>query len=231
MVLLAFHCKDFVHSLTKELDTIRRILKWIAVGLLGVAILFLAFCLLAVAVDLGKASGQAKTLKQELNVTTDELSLVKSELVSVTTEVSSVRNELSFATTELSLLKSESEKLQARSPYALRDPTYKEMKDFVAADLTNMKLYIREAYTGDQFSRDVNNSAKEKGLRCAFVLISYSGGKGNNLVAFQTVDKGLVFINPRDDKEMKVAEGVRYWRDNSYTVTWDDTIVDIIIVW
>lgn len=215
----------------KELNTIKRILKWIAVGLLGVTIFFLVFVLLAVAVDLGKTSGQVKTLKQGLSVTTDELSLVKSELVSVTTEVSSVRSELSFTAKELSLLESENEKLRTRSPYALRDPTYKEMKDFLAADRTNMKLYIKGVYADDHFSRDVNNSAKEKGLRCAFVLISYSDGRGNRLVAFQAVDKGLVFINPGDDKEMKVAKGVRYWRDNGYTVTWDDTILDIVIVW
>ena len=190
------------------------------IGLLCAIVLVLSFAFLGVTYDLSKTQTQITALEAEFSAAVSELSLAKSELAMVTAELSS--------------LESENKKLRLGGKHRLHNPTYKEVMDFVAADLTNTRQYIKGEYMIRHFSRDVVNAAKEKGLRCAFIIVIFPDGKGVSLVAFQTIDAGLVFINPQDDKVMKVAKGGRYWKDNGYTVPYDDyddTIVDILIYW
>ncbi len=113
------------------------------------------------------------------------------------------------------------------------NPTYKQVKDFIAKDETDKNEYIENEYTCFDFSADVNNNAEKEGIRCGMVLIRFKSGEGHALVVFETVDKGLIFIEPQDDKEVKVAVGIRYWRDNyeNVIVKHDDTITKVTIVW
>ncbi len=191
--------------------------RLIVIGLLGAVALFLFFVFAVTRGELSKVQTQITTLEKDLS--------------GVAGELSSAKSELALAQAELSSVKSENDKLRKGDSYNLRAHTYKEVMSFLAADLTNTKKYVKGEYTSEHFSRDVNNAAKEKGLLCAFVFVVYPDGKQSVLVAFQTIDAGLVFINPQDDKVMKVAKGVKYWRDNGYKTTRDDTIVEILILW
>ena len=52
------------------------------------------------------------------------------------------------------------------------------------------------------------------------------------MLAFETTDKGLIYIEPQDDREVKVEVGVKYWEDNGYGKTdWDDTIKEVVVSW
>ncbi|MGP3668260.1 MAG: hypothetical protein ACKD6N_06990 [Candidatus Bathyarchaeota archaeon] len=42
-------------------------------------------------------------------------------------------------------------------------------------------------------------------------MIVYFKDGTHALVVFETMDKGLVFIEPQVDREVKVGVGVRYW--------------------
>ena len=190
--------------------------RWI-IGVLGLIAIVLFSSLVALEGKLDDARAQVLVLDQKLASTKSELSGVKSNLESTKVEVTK--------------LKTENEKLRIAPRYALRDPTYKEMMDFLYADLTDRKTYVIDVYDCKHFSRDVNNAAQEKGLRCAIVLIRFPDAPGHMLVAFQTTDQGIVFIEPQNDRKMKVEKGVRYWRDNRFYSEINDTIVDIVIVW
>ncbi len=191
--------------------------RWIVIGVLGVIVLVLFFSLGVTADELTKAQAQIPILEQKLYSTKFELSGVESKLAS--------------SRLELTNLKTENERLRAVPRYTLRDPTYKGMMDFLYADRTDLNRYVRDVYDCKHFSRDVNNAAQEKGLRSAIVSVVFPGGTGHLLVAFQTTDQGLVFIEPQSDRKMKVEKGLRYWRDNGYYSDIDDTIVYMVIVW
>ncbi|GAH96243.1 unnamed protein product, partial [marine sediment metagenome] len=51
----------------------------------------------------------------------------------------------------------------------LRNPTYKELMDFLARDKTDLKPRIMGEYVCEDFSAEVNNNAELEGIRAAFV--------------------------------------------------------------
>ncbi len=115
--------------------------------------------------------------------------------------------------------------------YNIHDPTYSEMKDFLLRDKTDENEYIPVIYECKHFVADVCRSADKENLRCAFVIIFFPEG-GHACVAFNTIDKGLIFIEPMYDMEMDVEIGKLYWcRDIYPPPDYDDTIEDIIIIW
>ena len=83
--------------------------------------------------------------------------------------------------------------------YDLRNPTYSETKEFIKQDLTDRNSYIENEYTCSDFAAAVNNNAERQGFRCALVELKYPGERGHAAVAFNTVDKGLIFIEPQYD--------------------------------
>jgi hypothetical protein len=91
---------------------------------------------------------------------------------------------------------------------AFRNPTYQEMKDFLRRDTTDRNVYVGR-YDCENFAADVCNNAEAEGIRAATVVLRYENG-GHEIVAFETTDKGLIFIEPQEDREVKVEVGMRY---------------------
>jgi hypothetical protein len=115
--------------------------------------------------------------------------------------------------------------------YCLKDPTYAEAVAFLASDRTDRNHYDDESYVCSHFSRDVCNNAEAEGLRCAFVELRYSDA-GHSIVAFDTIDRGLVYFEPQFDDEVSVEIGWRYSQLNDYvTPSYDDVIRDILVIW
>ena len=124
--------------------------------------------------------------------------------------------------------------------YTLVDPTYNHTLIFLDTDRTNDNEYIEDSYgvyVCSHFARDVCNNAEEEGIRCAFVEIRYADG-GHAIVAFDTVDEGLVYFEPMTDERVRPAIGKRYYqciepRPGYYyeAPSFDDTIVDVLVIW
>ncbi len=121
--------------------------------------------------------------------------------------------------------------------YTLRDPTYKETVAFLRGDRTDKNKYVEDSYVCSHFARDVCNNAEAEGLRCAFVSLIYPEG-GHALIAFDTIDKGLVYFDAITDERVKPVVGKRYYkciepRAGYYYVKppFDDTIMDILVIW
>lgn len=116
--------------------------------------------------------------------------------------------------------------------YTLKNPTYQEMKAFLAQDLTNTMRYIQDEYVCVDFAAAVNNNAEAMGIRCAIVDIFYPEGYGHTIVAFETTDRGLIFIEPQFDLEVKLITGRSYSQINNFTPPpRDDTIRRFLIIW
>lgn len=77
-----------------------------------------------------------------------------------------------------------------------RNPTWKELMDFLSEDKTENHTYILNEYDCSQFSRDVHNNAEAAGIRAAEVQVTFKDGKtGHALNAFLTTDYGLVYVD------------------------------------
>jgi len=121
--------------------------------------------------------------------------------------------------------------------YAIIDPTYKQAIKFLDEDETNRNTFVEDAYVCSHFARDVCNNAEDVGIRCAFVEIRYSEG-GHSIIAFNTTDEGLTYIEPQSDEIVRPVVGKRYYKcieaRPGYRYEkppFDDTIVDILVVW
>jgi len=111
---------------------------------------------------------------------------------------------------------------------------------FLRQDKTDENEYIEDTYgvyVCSHFARDVGNSAEEAGLRCAFVELRYLEG-GHAVIAFDTIDEGLVYFDTQTDERVRPVIGKRYYqciepRPGYYYVrpSYDDTIKDILVIW
>jgi hypothetical protein len=124
--------------------------------------------------------------------------------------------------------------------YTLRDPTYEEAVDFLEEDKTSDNEYNDAdygVYVCSHFARDVCNSAEAEGLRCAIVHLIFPEG-GHAIVAFDTVDEGLVYFDAITDDRVNPEIGERYYKcveapPGYYYLPseYDDTIMDILVTW
>jgi len=125
--------------------------------------------------------------------------------------------------------------------YTLRDPTYEEAVAFIEEDKTSDNEYDDSdygVYVCSHFARDVCNNAEAEGLRCAIVHLVYPDMVGHAIVAFDTVDEGLVYFEAITDERTNPEVGKRYYkcivpREGYYYVQPDndDTILDILVTW
>jgi len=85
------------------------------------------------------------------------------------------------------------------------NPSYAELVAFIKDDLTDSKVYskgnellggIIKARVCADFAEEVHNNAEAKGFRAAWVSIDFvKGGEGHAINAFETTDRGLVYID------------------------------------
>lgn len=124
--------------------------------------------------------------------------------------------------------------------YTLRDPAYEEVITFLGQDKTDENRYIEGTYgvyVCSHFAKDVGNNAEEAGLRSAFVELRYLDG-GHAIIAFDTIDEGLVYFDVQTDERVRPVIGKRYYqciepRPGYYYArpSYDDTIRDILVIW
>uniref|UniRef100_A0A6M3X5Y8 Uncharacterized protein n=1 Tax=viral metagenome TaxID=1070528 RepID=A0A6M3X5Y8_9ZZZZ len=114
--------------------------------------------------------------------------------------------------------------------YTLRDPTYREARTFISTDGTDRHKYIDDVYDCKHYSRDFIINAMKQGYHCFYVIIGFSDG-AHALVAFNTTDRGMVYIEPQSDRFMKVKVGMVYWNRDIYRApSWDDTVTKIVLI-
>jgi len=113
------------------------------------------------------------------------------------------------------------------------NPTHKEMVKFLRDDKTDKIPFIRGEFVCFDYSAKLNNNADAAGIRAAYVRVR-SEDWGHALVAFNTLDKGLIFIEPQSDIEVKLELGKPYpWSQigASSPLGYSDPITEIQIIW
>jgi hypothetical protein len=106
-----------------------------------------------------------------------------------------------------------------------KDPTFNQLVNFIKSDQTDKKLYS-DNYMCDSSARDVHNNAEAAGIRTGYVDINLVNLNDKQFCdAFNTTDKGLVFIDCTGDPYkmtancdtiVKVANGIVYHPKSLY---------------
>lgn len=119
----------------------------------------------------------------------------------------------------------------AGTGFNIRDPTYQEALQFIASDQTEQNQYNEETYTCFEFVADFEANAFQVGYRVGFVFIEFVDG-AHSIVAFDTVDKGLIFIEPQDDEIVTLTVGQTYWDRIIYEPPdYNDIIIRFVVIW
>jgi len=132
---------------------------------------------------------------------------------------------------EISLMSGSME--EVGSWVGLRNPTYQELREFLADDKTDSKAYINGEYVCFDFAAELNNNAEARGIRAAYVRLR-SKEWAHAVVAFETVDRGLVFIEPQSDTVVELAVGRIYpwWEVGAVSPLHSaESIEEIEIIW
>jgi len=107
------------------------------------------------------------------------------------------------------LLASDGESGPAAADIIRKNPTFAEARDFILKDPTNRNRFVPHQYECRHFATDVDHNAEAAGLRCGFVLLGYERGQ-HAVVAFETTDQGLIYIEPQTDAALHPEVGGRY---------------------
>lgn len=181
--------------------------------------------------SLEKARGEIDNFQRKIEVLRNNLTYTEALL-------SQLRDNLENTENRLAIAKAELEELKEGTRFNLHNPLYKEVQNFLEEDKTDQHEYIEGDYVCVDYASDVNNNAEEEGIRCAFVDIRFGDG-AHAIVAFQTIDKGLIYVEPQEDVIITtdLRAGQEYYEVlDRYTDTQvvgppNDTIRRIALVW
>ena len=111
--------------------------------------------------------------------------------------------------------------------WLIRNPTFSEMRNFLREDKTDRLQYQEIYFDCDDFAATLKQNAFDHGYMCYLVYMEFTKGNGHAIVAFETSDMGLKFVEPQSDKIMEVEIGEHYW---DHPVSYDDTVTTLTLV-
>jgi len=114
--------------------------------------------------------------------------------------------------------------------WTVRDPTYSEAMKFISKDRTDLNTYDQDEYNCFHFTATVKSNSFDAGYRCFLVYIRFPDS-AHAIVAFNTTDRGVTFIEPQDDQVVRLRVGHAYWDRSEYLPPdYDDTVVSYTLV-
>jgi len=75
------------------------------------------------------------------------------------------------------------------------DPTWDELITFLQMDDTDEHPYNFSSFVCADFAERLHNNAESSGIRAAWVAVDFEFGEDHALNAFNTTDKGLVYVD------------------------------------
>jgi len=75
------------------------------------------------------------------------------------------------------------------------DVSWEQVKEFLVQDDTNAHLYILDSFVCADFAALLHNRAEAAGIKTAYVSVDFAEGPAHALNAFNTTDRGLVYID------------------------------------
>lgn len=106
-------------------------------------------------------------------------------------------------------------------------PLYAEVMAFIDEDDTDEDLYVIHDHDCTQFSNTVIRNALDRGLFACAVDISFDTDddgvvdRGHMIVVFNTIDRGIIYIDPQTDEVIDMHVGMDYWDEGYYVLQYD----------
>jgi hypothetical protein len=85
----------------------------------------------------------------------------------------------------------------------LRDPSYAQMKDLVE------NVGLGKGNCCD-YSKQMQDYSIEQGFQCYIVVMNWKNKDGHVIVAFDTTDREMIYIEPQNKSEVIVTENITY---------------------
>jgi septal ring factor EnvC (AmiA/AmiB activator) len=175
--------------------------------------------------------------KNILYETNNRLDVSENKLKTINTELNNTNVVLGEMQSKYDSIKVNYNRFMNGYGYRLKDPTYKMMQEFIDQDKTDKRTYISGLYDCTNFCADIINNASKQGLRCGYVEIDFPDS-AHAIIAFDTTDKGVIYIEPQYDEFVELEVGEHYYQcvvpNPGYYYskpTFDDTVINFIIIW
>ena len=102
------------------------------------------------------------------------------------------------------------------------NPTWAQVKAFMAQDQTDKIKYSQGSFVCSNYAEQVYNNAEARGIRAAFVTIQFqNGGVPHALNAFQTTDRGLIYIDSTGVEKTSIKITKVDFKDLGVTADYD----------
>ncbi len=105
------------------------------------------------------------------------------------------------------------------------DPTWQQLMAFLAKDTTDSEKYDPVSFPCGAFAEEVQNNAEAAGIKAAWVAIDFTDStEGHALNAFNTTDKGLVFVDctgPGWDQQNIKSASISQVKTFGIPTSWD----------
>jgi len=75
------------------------------------------------------------------------------------------------------------------------DPSWQRLKSFLLTDDTDELPYIADSFVCADFAAMLHNRAEKAGIKAAYVSVDFVDGPAHALNAFNTTDRGLIYID------------------------------------
>lgn len=187
--------------------------------------------------ELAATSSNLTQTRTQLTAVSSQLATAQTNLAQVQTNLAAEQTQLTAANDQVSSLQVDINRMATGYGYVLKDPSYAQMQSFLAADQTDKRTYDVNNYNCVNFSADVKANAAKQKIRCAVVYVDFPS-TSHDFVAFNTTDRGLIYIEPQSDDQVVPQVGKRYYQCEilppgyRYTTpSYDDTIVRFIVIW
>jgi len=92
-----------------------------------------------------------------------------------------------------------------------KNPTYPQLMSFLKNDDTDRIIYDENSFVCADFAENLHNNAEDTEMRCAYVIIDFEDGYGHAINAFQTTDRGLIYIDCTGN-----TEKIGPWESDSF---------------
>jgi len=131
-----------------------------------------------------------ESLNQENTQLQQELKSLRSDYESLSSDWDKVKQDFDGVKADYQNV------LEGSQSSELRNPTWQELKTFLDVDEIDGKEYITDKFDCEGFTIGLRDNAWKRGFRCAYIAIGFGeGNTGHALNAFETQDKGLVYID------------------------------------
>lgn len=102
------------------------------------------------------------------------------------------------------------------------DPTWQQLVLFLFADTIDEKSYSVFSFPCGAFAEGVHNNAEAAGIRAAWVSVDFEDdSEGHALNAFNTIDKGLVYVDCTGDDPRFAIPGRLVYDPTTGEIEWE----------